>query len=109
MPQLNWIQTAEFETAVRERLQQRFAEANVTGMPYTMAGNLVAIARENRPILESRTADPERPMSDALASVDEIARVAIEQARSATRGVVTVEDVSAAIQLRFCRIVPFCR
>src|SRR5437879_3523985 len=100
MPQYNWIQTPEFETSIRQRLEARFAEAAVTGMPYTFTGELVRIARENRPILESRAAEPDRPLSAALTSVDDIANTAISIARAANRTTVTQEDLTAAIQAR---------
>jgi hypothetical protein len=48
MPQYNWIDAPEFETEVRNRIEQRLSEAGISGMPYTFTGELMRLARENR-------------------------------------------------------------
>lgn len=110
MAQFDWIKSNEFEGALRERFTQQFEAAKIQGMPFTFGAELAKLARENQATLESRAATvPDRTMNDALASVDTIAAAAIAHAREAKREYVTQEDLTAAIQLTFCRIWPFCR
>jgi hypothetical protein len=104
----SWIETNDFEINIRLRFEYRFNEAGVTGSPYRFASILAGMARENLPIF-NRRGEQERSPSEALNSVDDIAGTAISIARRANRSYVNEEDLSEAIQSRFCRIWPFCR
>jgi hypothetical protein len=108
MPNYDWIDTQDFQNAVRQRLSERLETAGMTGMPFTFTATLVQLAKENRPILESRTPPPD-PRGRALDSVDEIVSTAMSLARTDGRREVTERDIEGAIQARFCHVFPFCR
>jgi hypothetical protein len=108
----DWINTSEFESVIRTRIQERLSEAQLQGMPYTFTGRLITLAKENLPVLESRAsrgAEPTHTMSDALRSVDIIMTEAISVARAENKTMVTEAELQKAIQARLCRIWPFCR
>src|SRR5213082_1834349 len=112
MPAYDWIRSSDFRTAVRTRVEQRLSEANIQGMPYTFTNMLADIATENQPLYESRAAqrvEPVHSVDDALASVDTIISTAISLTRAAERNMLNQDDLTKAIEMRFCRIWPFCR
>ena len=111
MAEYDWIETEDFERAIRSRIQQRLVEADVEGYSYTFAGKLAKIARENRPTYEDRAKHgaPVFRLDQVLTSVDFLIDTSISIARSDKRATVREHDVERAIEMHFCQIWPFCK
>jgi hypothetical protein len=112
MPQYDWFSSNEFRNEIYARIQARFKDADIEGLPFTFATELVRLAIENQSILEerlTRSFASARTTNEALASVDLIANTAIKITGDAKRSLVTMDDLNASIKLTFCTIWPFCK
>lgn len=109
MPQFDWIQSSQFETVIRERIEARLQARGVSGYPYTFTGTLTALARENRAILEARQYPSPRSQEDALRSVDLLVETAADIAQQAGRKDIDEATFGAALRARFCQVWPFCK
>jgi|GEM_PF-4516039 len=96
------------ETIADEAGRQRLAQFNTSIIAY-----LQSLATTNEPpLMESemrKTASLRRGIPDALASTRELVKEASARAIAAGRTTMTLEDMSAAYQAKFCQVWPFCR
>ncbi len=112
MIDLDFFDKPDFARQLRYRIEQSLEKAGIEGASFEFAQVLAMTAKANKAELERRTShlpygDPD--LYTVLESVDKIMEEAISQARRQYSKRVTAVNLTRAIELKYCKIWPFCK
>lgn len=107
------FETQSFKEALKVVV---FAQAEASGMRVysdAIVDYLQNLATKNEPILMEtefrKTAALRRSISDALISASVLVKEASSYAATDRRTILTMDDVRAAYNAKFCQVWPFCK
>ncbi len=102
----------DFRIEIDTEVSRAAAQAGMEQYRRAIADTLQSYLDSSRPrrLLEEnrKIASEQRSKQDALRSVRVLVTEASRYASAAGRKIVTVEDIQAAYQAKFCQVWPFC-